>query len=146
MPSMSAPGKMDALYIFKHSANDDFEIRHSLKSIEQYATYIRKVWIYGDKPKFMSEDTSLIEHVPHETASRVLGVKTPVTSLFLQIFLSSLIPELSFEYLFFSDNFYFLKPTPSKKRAKTVTSKTCLWQWFADAGFGRMRFGALTIC
>jgi Stealth protein CR2, conserved region 2 len=101
---------MDALYVFKHSPNDDFEIRYSLRSIEQYAPYIRKVWIYGDKPEFISEDTSLIEHVPHEATSRVLGVKTPVTNFFLLIFLSSLIPDLSFEYLFFCDDFYFLKP------------------------------------
>jgi hypothetical protein len=100
---------MDALYIFQHSANDDFEIRHSLRSIEQYAPYIRKVWIYGDKPHFISDDTALIEHVPHAATSRVLGVKTPVTNLFLQIFLSSLIPDLSSEYLFFCDDFYFLR-------------------------------------
>jgi len=100
---------MDALYIFKHSANDDFEIRYSLRSVGQFAPYIGKVWIYGDKPEFISADTSVIEHVPHEATSRVLGVKSPVTNLFLLLFLSSLIPDLSFEYLFFSDDFYLLK-------------------------------------
>jgi hypothetical protein len=100
---------MDALYIFKHSAHDDFEIRHSLRSIEQNGPYIKKVWIYGDKPEFISDDTTLIEHVPHEATSRVLGVKTPVLNYFLLIFLSSLIPELSFEYLLFSDDYYLLK-------------------------------------
>jgi hypothetical protein len=115
---MGAPGKMDALYLFQHSVNDDFEIRHSLRSIEQYAPYIRKVWIFGDKPEFISDDTSLIEHVPHEATSRVLGVKTPVTSLFLQMFLSSLIPELSFEYLFFCDDFYLLKNHPVEEARK----------------------------
>jgi hypothetical protein len=109
---------MDVLYIFKHSANDDFEIRHSLRSIEQYAPYIRKVWIYGDEPKFIADDASLIEHVPHEATSRVLGVKTPVTGLFLQLFLSSLIPDLSFEYLFFSDDFYLLKNLPVEEARK----------------------------
>ena len=60
---------MDALYVFKHSVHDDFEIRYSLRSIEKYAPYIRKVWIYGDKPSFIAEDTSLIEHIrmkPHQ--------------------------------------------------------------------------------
>jgi hypothetical protein len=116
--AISAPGKMDALYLFKHSPNDDFEIRYSLRSVEQYAPYIRKVWIYGDKPVFISDDTSLIEHVPQEATSRVLGVKTPVTSLFLQIFLSSLIPDLSFEYLFFADDFYLLKNHPVEEARK----------------------------
>jgi stealth protein CR2 len=100
---------MDALYLFKHSVNDDFEIRHSLRSIEQYAPYIRKVWIFGDKPKFISDDASLIEHVPHEATSWILGVKTPVTNCFLMLFLGSLIPDLAFEFLFFCDDFYFLK-------------------------------------
>jgi hypothetical protein len=103
---------MDALYIFKHSANDDLEIRHSLRSLGQFAPYVRKVWIYGDKPKFISDDTSLIEHIPHEATARVLGVKTPVTNLFLLLFLSSLIPDLAFEYLFFSDDFFLLKDYP----------------------------------
>jgi hypothetical protein len=101
--------QMDALYIFKHSVNDDFEIRYSLRSIEQHAPYIRKVWIFGDKPKFISDDTSLIEQVPHEALSWVLGVQTPVTNGFLMLFLSSLIPELSPEFLFFCDDFYFLR-------------------------------------
>ncbi|HWV99921.1 MAG TPA: hypothetical protein VNZ64_09540 [Candidatus Acidoferrum sp.] len=116
--SMGAPGKMDALYIFKHSANDDFEIRYSLRSVEQYAPYIKKVWIYGDKPNFISDETSLIEHVPHEATSRMLGVKTPVTNFFLLLLLSSLIPDLSFEYLFFCDDFYFLKNHPVEEARK----------------------------
>jgi hypothetical protein len=103
---------MDALYLFRHSANGDFEIRHSLRSIERYAPYIRKIWIYGDKPAFISDDNALIEHVPHEATSRVLGVRTPVTNFFLLIFLSSLIPDLAFEYLFFCDDFYLLKDYP----------------------------------
>jgi hypothetical protein len=103
---------MDVLYLFRHSANADFEIRHSLRSIARYAPYIRKVWIYGDKPAFISDDKALIEHVPHEATSRVLGVRTPVTNFFLLIFLSSLIPDLAFEYLFFCDDFYLLKDYP----------------------------------
>jgi hypothetical protein len=109
---------MDALYVYKHSDNDDFEIRHSLRSIEQHAPYIRKVWIYGDQPRFLSDDTSLIEHVPHEVTSQVLGVKTPVINFFLLMFLSSLIPELSSEYLFLSDDFFLLKDYPMEEARK----------------------------
>ena len=109
---------MDVLYLFKHSPNDDFEIRYSLRSIAQHAPYVRKVWIYGDKPGFISDDTSIIEHVPHEATSRVLGVKTPVTNFFLLLFLSSLIPDLAFEYLFFCDDFYLLKDHPIEEARK----------------------------
>jgi hypothetical protein len=109
---------MDALYIYKHSAHDDFEIRYSLRSIERYLPFIRKVWIYDDRPKFISDDLSLIEHVPHEATARVLGVKTPVINYFLLMFLSSLIPELSFEYLLFSDDFFLLKDCPLEEACK----------------------------
>jgi hypothetical protein len=106
---------MDALYIYKHSEHEDFEIRHSLRSVASHAPYIRKVWIYGDRPRFLTDDTSIVEHVPHEATSRVLGVKTPVTNFFLLMFLSSLIPDLSSEYLFFSDDFYLLKDFPMEE-------------------------------
>ncbi len=109
---------MDALYVFKHSVNEDFELRYSLRSVERHAPYIRKIWVYGDRPKFLSDDTRLIEHVPHVATSRVLGVKTPVTNFFLLMFLSSLIPDLSSEYLFFSDDFYLLRDYPVEEARK----------------------------
>ncbi len=103
---------VDALYVYKHSGHDDFEIRHSLRSVALYAPYIRKVWIYGDKPHFLSDDTSLVEHVPHEATARILKVRLPVRNMFLLIFLSSLIGDLSSEYLFFSDDFFLLDTFP----------------------------------
>jgi hypothetical protein len=109
---------MDVLYIYKHSANDDFEIRHSLRSIAQHAPYIRKVWIYGDKPKFISDDTSLIQHVPEAATTPLLGAKTPVSNFFLLMFLSSLIPDLFFEYLLCADDYFLLKDCPDETARK----------------------------
>lgn len=100
---------MDAVYIFRHSPFHDFEIRYSLRSLARHAPYIRKVWVFGDRPRFLSEDTSLIQHVPHEYTARLVGVRTPVTSFFLLMVLASLIPELEFEYLLWSDDHYLLK-------------------------------------
>jgi hypothetical protein len=101
---------MDVVYIYKHSPHDDFEIRYSLRSLSQFAPHIRKVWIYGDRPRFISHDRALIEHVPHSATSPVLGVAVPVQNFFLQMVLSSVIPDLLFEYLLFSDDFFLLKP------------------------------------
>jgi hypothetical protein len=109
---------MEALYVYRHSPHEDFEIRHSLRSLERHAPYLRKVWIYGDRPAFLTEDTSIAEHVPHEATSRVLNVKTPVVNFFLLMFLSSLIPDLSFEYLFFSDDFFLLRDFPVEEAIK----------------------------
>jgi len=109
---------MDALYVYKHSLHDDFELRQSLRSFAKHAPWIRKVWIYGDRPHFLTDDTSIAEHVPHETTARILGVKTPVTNFFLLMFLSSLIPDLSSEYIWLSDDFYLLKDFPIKEARK----------------------------
>lgn len=109
---------MDALYVYKHSEHDDFEIRQSLRSLAQHAPWIRKVWIYGDRPRFLIDDTSVVEHVPHHVTSRVLDVKAPVINFFLLMFLSSLIPELTPEYLFLSDDFFLLKDFPLQEARK----------------------------
>jgi hypothetical protein len=109
---------MDALYLFRHGANDDFEVRHSLRSIDMHAPYIRKVWIFGDRPSFISDDVRIIEQVPQEYLARILGVKTPVANFFLLNFLASLIPDLAFEYLRFSDDFYLLKEFPIEEARK----------------------------
>ena len=103
---------MDIVTIFKHSRHEDFELRHSLRSIERHAPYIRKVWIFGDRPSFIADDTSLIEHVPEEYTALLLGLRPPVRNMFLLLVLSSLIPDLAFEYLFFCDDFYLLKDYP----------------------------------
>ena len=58
---------MDALYFFRHSVYGDVEIRYSLRSLNKYAPYIRKVWIFGDRPAFLSEEPFLIRHAPHRT-------------------------------------------------------------------------------
>jgi len=109
---------MDVLYVYKHSEHDDFEIRQSLRGVALYMPYIRKVWIYGDRPKFLTDDTSVAECVPHEATARVIGVKTPVRNFFLLMFLSSLIPDLSSEYIFFSDDFFLLKDFPAEEARK----------------------------
>jgi hypothetical protein len=102
--------RMDARYVFRHSVHGDVEIRYSLRSVAEYAPYIRKVWIFGDRLAFLSDDTSFVEHVPHSYITRSGSFRTPVTNFFLLLYLSSLIPDLDHEYLFFCDDFYLLRP------------------------------------
>ncbi len=109
---------MDIVYLFKHSGNQDFELRQSLRSVEQYAPYIRKVWVFGERPVFVSDNTAVIEHVPEEYTARLLGLRPPVTNLFLLIVLSSLIPDLCNEYLLFCDDFLLLKDYPIEEARK----------------------------
>jgi hypothetical protein len=109
---------MDALYLYKHSKQDDSEILYSLRSLERYAPYIRKVWIFGDRPHFLSNDRSIVECVPHSDLAGVLGVSVPVTNSFLLLALSSLIPELEFEYLKFSDDYVLMRDYPPEEARK----------------------------
>lgn len=99
---------MDIVYLYRRSINEDFEIRYSLRSVERYMPYVRKIWIFGDRPAFLVDDTSLIEHVPHDYIAAPMGFDVPVRNFFLLLFLSSLIPGLSEEYLRFSDDFVLL--------------------------------------
>jgi|GEM_PF-6833721 len=101
---------MDIVYFLKHSRRDDLEIRFSLRSVERNMPWINKVWIFGDRPSFLSTDTSIVEHVPHEYVARVGPFRTPVTNFFLLFYLSSLIPRLSHEFLHFSDDYVILEP------------------------------------
>lgn len=99
---------MDIFYVFRHSTHVDTELRYSLRGVERHLPWAGKVWVFGDRPDFLSEDTSLISHVPHRYVTRIGEYKTPVTNFFLMLFLSSLIPELSYEYLWFCDDFILL--------------------------------------
>ena len=101
---------MDALYLFCHSRANDLEIRYSLRSLAQHLPFIRKVWIFGDRPAFLSSDTSLIEHVPHEYAARLDRSPVPVRNTFKMLFLSSLIGDLTAGYLWMCDDYVLLEP------------------------------------
>ncbi len=127
---------MDIVNIFKHSPNGDFELRHSLRSIEQHAPYVRKIWILGDRPSFMSDDTSVIEHVLEKDMAQLLGVELPITSFFLLMVLSSLIPDLSFEYLLFSDDFFLLKEYPLELACKDRYVENLTVEWPRPRGKG----------
>ena len=103
---------MDVLYLLRHSPNEDLEIRYSMRSIECHAPWIGKVWVFGDRPAFLTCDTSIAEHVPHEATAGVIGAKAPVENIFLLIYLGSLIVGLSQEFVRFSDDYILTAPYP----------------------------------
>ncbi len=99
-----------ALYIFAHGARAGCELRYSLRSLELAAPWVGKVWIFGDRPEWLVDDKSLIEHVPHEYMARLGRWKLPLKNHFLMTFLASLIPGLFEEFVTFSDDFILLEP------------------------------------
>ena len=72
---------MDALYVFRHSRFNDIELRYSLRSIARHMPWVRKVWIFGDRPAFLTDNQSLAEHVPQRYVARMGDFPTPVTAL-----------------------------------------------------------------
>ncbi len=76
------------------------------------------MWVFGDNPGFISDDTSLIEHVPEDYTAHMLGLRPPIRNMFLLMICASLIPDLSFEYLFFCDDFFLLKDYPIEEARK----------------------------
>lgn len=100
---------MDALYLFKHSRHADIELRYSLRSIHQHAEFLETIWVFGDKPGFLKVDHPRIRHVSHEYTARSTGVRTPIVNTFLLLFHAALIPELSYEFLWFCDDYILLK-------------------------------------
>ncbi len=99
---------MDVAYVVQHSQQDDLELRFSLRSVAKHLPWIRKVWVFGDRPAFLSDDWSAIEHVPWEAVAWTGRFKTPVQNLFVQTFLVSLWPGVDFEFLVFCDDYLLL--------------------------------------
>ena len=101
---------IDIVYLFRHSANGDQEIRYSLRSVAANLPFIRKVWIFGDRPEFLSPDKRIVEHVPHGYLAPLFSYQAPVRSDFLMQFLASLIPELTPDFVRFADDYIVLAP------------------------------------
>lgn len=110
---------MDALYFLKHSPHGDIELLYSLRSIERHMPWVNRVIVFGDKPAFLASPESGVLHVPHSSIAWVGPYKTPVTNIFLTLYLTALLPELDDEYIFFSDDFILLEDlTPEDARQR----------------------------
>ena len=101
---------IDAIYIFAQGKDGDRELRFSLRSLERAAPWVRKVWVFGDRPEWLVEDKAVVEHVPHEYVARLGWWKVPLRNHFLMTFLASLIPGLSDEFLVLADDYILLEP------------------------------------
>ena len=106
---------VDVVYFLRHSQFADLELRYSLRSVAAHFPAVGKVWVFGDRPKFLARDADLIEHVPHEATAWAAGFRPPLTNFFQLTYASSIIPDLSHEYLRFSDDMILLEDLPLEK-------------------------------
>ena len=130
---------MDALYLFKHSPNSDFEIRQSMRSVALHAPWLRKVWIFGERPEFLTADTSIVEHVPHSAVADRFAVKTPIVNMFDLVHLGALISGLAPHFLLFSDDFYLMRDLS----IADATKIRCLGDLGASPPTRKGRFGEM---
>src|SRR5262245_56500421 len=100
----------DAVYFFEFGPHGDTELRFSLRSLAAHAPWVRTVWIFGDRPAWLSENRTVLEQVPHEYVARLGRWKTPLKNGFLMTFLASLIPGLADEFLWLADDYILLEP------------------------------------
>jgi hypothetical protein len=144
----------DAIYLFAHSKLADVELRYSLRSLERAAAWVRKVWVFGDRPEWLAEDRAAIEHVPHEAMAKLGRWKLPLRNTFLMTFLSSLIPGLSDEFLWMADDYILLRPVEQAdlcrvrvlEDLKTLNRGKGLWKdtlWRTHDTLVRLGYGSL---
>ncbi|MCZ2340350.1 MAG: hypothetical protein LC104_00975 [Bacteroidales bacterium] len=99
---------MDVVYLFHHSTHGDEELRYSVRSLTRHAPWVRKVWVFGDRPKWLTADTTAVEHVPHEAIAWVIGCRTPVVNTFLMVYLAALLPDVASDFLLCADDYILL--------------------------------------
>lgn len=91
---------MDALYVLgKTSQYDNLELRLSLRSLEQNAKGLDRVFIVGEKPDWIKG----VVHIP------VDDVYTRENNVFRKI-LTACKLDISENFLFMNDDFYIMKP------------------------------------
>lgn len=99
---------MDIVYLFRHSPHRDEELRFSLRSVARHAPWVRKVWVFGDCPPWLSADRQAVEHVDHEAVAWIVGCASPVANTFLMLYLAALLPEVTPGFLHFCDDYVLL--------------------------------------
>src|SRR5437016_6156271 len=101
---------VDIVYPFRHSNAGDNEMLFSLRSVARNLPFINKVWIFGDRPLFLSDDSSIVGHIQHGYIAPLFGYELPVHNDFVMVFLVSLLPCVAFDFVRFSDDYIVLQP------------------------------------
>lgn len=101
---------IDIVTPFYRVRDDCAELKITLRSVARNLPFIRKVWIFGDRPDWLAADRAVIEHIPHGYLAPLLGFVEPVRSEFRMLLLASLIPGLAFDFLWNADDQIVLEP------------------------------------
>lgn len=107
---------MDAVYFFRQSGAGDEELRYSLRSLERFAPWARRVWILGERPRWFVE-SDRVSHLPWDDLAAPFGWKSPLRNAFLMFVAATGIPDLAEEFLSLSDDFVLVRPLSREEAA-----------------------------
>jgi len=93
----------DVVYILKNgSTNNNFELRYSLRSIENHLKNFGKVYIIGTKPAFLNDKVIGIEHADIYT--------NKARNIMAKILRACNEKHISPNFMFFNDDYFLLRP------------------------------------
>lgn len=94
---------IDIVYILgKGSVWKDNELRYSLRSLEQYVTDYRNVFLIGHKPAFLNDQ---VIHIPYQDI-----YKNKATNIMAKVNRAAQDKRLSDDFMFWNDDYFALKP------------------------------------
>ena len=96
---------IDILYIYKHSTNDDQELKYSLRSLEKYVNDYKRIFITGDIPDFIDEKKVIY------TPEKDIGA--PMTNHWWKVIqtIRNTHDKNTYEFALMYDDIFFVKPT-----------------------------------
>lgn len=104
---------MDIVYVIGNSSKyNDLELRISLRSIEKNATKFNRVFIVGEKPKWIQN----VIHIP------VKDIYSPENNVFNKILIVCK-SEISDKFMFMNDDFFMMKKFNPEKYPYFVNGK-----------------------
>ncbi len=101
---------MDVVYLLANSGSawNNNEIKYSLRSVELYLKNYDRIFLIGEKPKFLNNQ---IIHIKHRDDMRLCKERR----IMEKIKFACTIPEISDEFLFFNDDYFLLEDIDAQK-------------------------------
>ena len=108
----SKTGTIDAVYPYAPDKDDWDELKYSIRSIEQNFLELRNIWIVGQKPDWANDKLKVIE-VGGNPGHIIEKERRRNRDFCHKMFLASVYPEISENFLYVADDHYILVPWTS---------------------------------
>ena len=124
--------KIDVVIPFVIGPQNSIELRYALRSIEKNLKAVATIWLYGEKPKWITG----VNFIPVRREPKPKFVK--FFDQLRKIEMAAKNPEISKNFIYTYDDIYLLKPVSVDclKKPRALENMAKIKQWFAktDAG------------